>query len=233
VCQFSVGISVSALRNFVSWLMIILFPLSLMAADTGSSILRSTSGVWVNGMEVADSSAVFPGDLLETKPGFIANLDAEGSSILIQGESVVKFQGSSLVLEHGSVSVGTSTSMSVHVNCLKVEPLSSNRTQYDVTDTSGTVQIAAHKNDVKIERVGALRKTSSQSSLSESGIVHEGEQATRDESAVCGAESPQGAGHALNTKWLEIGGGVGGGVLLICLLLCKSAPPSEVSPSQP
>jgi len=77
--------------------MIILFPLSLMAADTGSAILRSTGGVWVNGMEVADSSAVFPGDLLETKPGFIANLDAEGSSILIQGESVVKFQGSSLV----------------------------------------------------------------------------------------------------------------------------------------
>jgi len=62
-----------------------------MAADTGSAILRSTGGVWVNGMEVADSSAVFPGDLLETKPGFIANLDAEGSSILIQGESVVKF----------------------------------------------------------------------------------------------------------------------------------------------
>ncbi|MGB7866623.1 MAG: hypothetical protein WCF74_24755, partial [Candidatus Sulfotelmatobacter sp.] len=89
--------------------MIILFPLSLMAADTGSAILRGTGGVWVNGVEAADSIAVFPGDSLETKPGFIANLDAEGSSILIQGESVVKFQGSYLVLEHGSVSVGTST----------------------------------------------------------------------------------------------------------------------------
>lgn len=233
MCKFSVGISVSASRNFVSWIMIILFPLSLMAADTGSAILRGTGGVWVNGVEAADSIAVFPGDSLETKPGFIANLDAEGSSILIQGESIVKFQGSYLVLEHGSVSVGTSTSMSVHVNCLKVEPLSNNRTQYDVTDTSGTVQVAAHKNDVKIERIGALRKTSSQSSLSESGIVHEGEQATRDESAVCGAASPQKAGQALNTKWLEIGGGVGGGVLLLCLLLCRSTPPSEASPSEP
>jgi len=48
---------------------------------------------------------------------------------------------------------------------LKGGTFSRNRTQYDVTDTSGTVQIAAHKNDVKIERIGALGKTSSQSSL--------------------------------------------------------------------
>ena len=75
---------------------------------------------------------VVSGDLLETKPGSVANLDAEGSSVLIQPESVVKFQGNYLSLEHGSVSVGTSTSMSVHVNCIKVEPVSRERTQYDV-----------------------------------------------------------------------------------------------------
>ena len=226
--------SVSALRIFVSWAMILLFPLSLLAADTGSAIVRGSGGVWVNGSEVADSSAVFPGDLLETKPGFIANLDAEGSSVLIQGESVIKFQGDYLVLEHGSVAVGTSTSMSVHVNCIKVEPLSNERTQYDVTDVTGTVQVAAHKNDVNIRQGGALRKTSSETNSSQSGIVHEGQQATREESVACGAAArPEGAGHALNTKWLEIGGAAGGGALVLCLLLCKGKGPTNVSPSQP
>ena len=145
--------SVSALRKCVGWMMVVLCPLSLAAADTGSAVLHSEGGVWVNGLEIARSTVVFPGDLLETKPGFVANIDAEGSSVLIQPESVVKFQGTFLSLEHGSVSVGTSTSMSVHVSCIRVEPVSSERTQYDVANVSGTVQIAAHKNDVNITAV--------------------------------------------------------------------------------
>jgi hypothetical protein len=226
--------SVFALRNFLCWMMAVLFPLSMLAADTGSAIVHSKGGVWVNGSEVADSTAIFPGDLLETKPGFVANLDAEGSSVLIQPESVVKFQGNFLTLEHGSVSVGTSTSMSVHVNCIKVEPISNERTQYDVTDTSGTVQVAARKNDVNITQGGALRKAAPESGSSLSSTVHEGQQATRDESKACGAASRPGvAGNALNPKWIEIGAGAGVGVLVLCLMLCKGTGPSHVSPSQP
>jgi hypothetical protein len=226
--------SVSALRKFVSWMMVILCPISLAAADTGSAVLHSEGGVWVNGFEIAGSTVVFPGDLLETRPGFVANIDAEGSSVLIQPESVVKFQGTFLSLEHGSVSVGTSASMSVHVSCLKVEPVSSERTQYDVADVSGTVQVAARKNDVNITVGGVLQKTHPQGGSSLSAVVHEGQQTTRDESTACGAAPrPGGAGNGLNTKWIEIGGAVGGGVLVLCLLLCKGSGPSNVSPSEP
>ncbi len=226
--------SVSGLRAFVCWVIVILFPLSLVAADAGSAILHSDGGVWVNGTEISGSTAVFPGDLLETKPGFVADLDAEGSSVLIQPESIVKFQGNYLSLEHGSVSVGTSTLMSVHVNCLKVEPVTSERTQYDVADLSRKVEVAAHKNDVRIVQAAALRKPSPESSSSQSATVHEGQQATRDETQACGAAStPESPTHELNTKWLEIGGGTGVGILVLCLLLCKGKGSSAVSPSQP
>jgi hypothetical protein len=83
--------SVPFLRSFLSGIMIILFPLPLLAADAGSAVMHSTGGVWVNGAEVADSTSIFPGDVLETKPGFVANLDSEGSSVLIRPESIVKF----------------------------------------------------------------------------------------------------------------------------------------------
>ena len=98
---------------------------------------------------------------------------------MIQPESVAKFQGTFLSLEHGSVSVGTSTSMSVHVSCIKVEPVSSERTQYDVANVSGTVQVAAHKNDVNITEGGVLQKTNAQGTSPISSVVHEGQQATR------------------------------------------------------
>ena len=226
--------SVSALRNFVCWVMVALCPLPLTAADTGSAMLHSEGGVWVNGSEAAGSTVVFPGDLIETKPGFVANLDAEGSSVLIQRESVVKFQGTFLSLEHGSVSVGTSTSMSVRVNCIKIEPVSNERTQYDVGDVSGTVQVAARKNDVNITQVGLPRKSAPDNNSTQPAMVHEGQAATRDEAAVCGAAPrPGGAAAGLNTKWVEIGAGAGGGVLLLCLLLCKGTKPPNVSPAHP
>lgn len=215
--------------------MFVLLPLSLLAADTGSAVVHSKGGVWVNGAEVADSTAIFPGDVLETKPGFVAELDAEGSAVLIQPESIVKFQGNFVSLEHGSVSVGTSTSMAVHVNCIRVEPIVNERTQYDVTDFSGTVEVAAKKNDVNITQGGALKKMSSENNASQSATVHEGQQASRIESIACGAaprpESPGNSG--LNTKWIEIGGGAGGGVVALCLLLCKGSTHTSLSASQP
>lgn len=211
--------------------MIVVCPLPLAAADTGSAIVHSKGGVWVNGVEIVASTVVFPGDLLETKPGFVADLDAEGSSVLIQPESVVKFQGTFLTLEHGSVSVGTSTAMSVHVNCIKVDPVSNERTQYDVADLSGTVQVAAHKNNVNITQGGGLQKASKENTSSQSATVQEGQQATRDESTACGAAPrPGGAGNGLNTKWVKIGAGAGGAVVL-CLLLCKGSNP--ISPWKP
>src|SRR5208282_2509582 len=108
--------------------------------------------------EVTGSTTVFPGDSLETKPGFVANLDAEGSSVLIQPETIMSFHGTFLDLEHGSVSVGTSTAMSVRAKCIKVEPVSNQRTQYDVADVSGTVQVAARRSDVNITQGSVGRK---------------------------------------------------------------------------
>jgi hypothetical protein len=232
--KFVLGMSVSFSRNFVYQMMVVLLPLQLLAADTGSAVVHSKGGVWVNGAEVADSTAIFPGDVLETKPGFVAELDAEGSAVLIQPESIVKFQGNFVNLEHGGVSVGTSTSMAVHVNCIRVEPIRNDRTQYDVTDFSGTVQVAAKKNDVNITQGGALKKMSPENSASQSATVHEGEQASRIETSACGAparpESPSSGGP--NTKWIELGGG-GGGAIALCLLLCRGSSHPSLSTSQP
>lgn len=226
-------IGVPRMRAFACWTIMLLCPLSLSAADQRSAVVHSQGGVWLNGSEVSGTIAVMSGDLLETKPGFAANLDAEGSSILIQPESIIKFQGTFLSLEHGSVAVGTSTEMGVQIKCLKVEPVSLERTQYEVTDLSGTVQVAARRNDVNIS-VSGTGKAASASAPGQSAIVHEGEQTTRDESVVCGTpppQQPESAGNTLNSKWLKIGGAAAGGGLLLCLLLCKSSSP--ISPAQP
>jgi len=87
-----------------------------------------------------------------TKPGFSATLNLEGTTIQLQEETVAKLQDDVLLLDHGGVSVGTSKSFKVKVNCITVIPVLNEWTQYDVTDVNGTVQVAARKNDVNIER---------------------------------------------------------------------------------
>jgi len=232
--DISLGMSLSFLRNLILWLIVVLCPLWLAAADTGSAVLHSEGGVWVNGLEVMGSTPIFPGDSLETKPGFVANLDAEGSSVLIQPETIVTFHGTFLELEHGSLSVGTSTAMSVHAKCIKVEPISNQRTQYDVADVSGTVRVAARKSDVNITQGSAEQKAGpQQSNSSQSATVREGQQATRDEAEACGAaDRPREPASYPDKKWLVVGGVAVTGIVL-CLLLCHGPGSTNVSPSQP
>ncbi len=214
----------------------VLWPLSLWAQDKPSAILHSDRGVFVNGAEIAGSSPIFSGDVIETRPDSVANLDAEGTSVLIQPESIIKFQGTFLDLEHGGVSVGTSTEMGVHVKCLRVDPVSNERTQYDVVDRSGVIHVSAHKQDVTITRGSLASKAAQSSKPFESATVHEGEEATREESVACGAAPPQSPGNSLNAKWIEIGAaGAGGATLLLCIWLCRGSSPSStpVSPWQP
>jgi hypothetical protein len=186
----------------------------------------------VNGYEAQDSSAIFAGDVIETKPGFSASLSLEGSTVLIQPESVGKLQENMLVLDHGGVSVTTSKSFKVRVHCLTVVPVSTEWTQYDVTDFNGTIQVAARKNDVYVEREMDHRKASPETAASREGIVHEGQQRSYGESEVCGAPPrPTETGPALNSKWMIAGATAGIGIL-ICVIVCRSSP-RPISPDSP
>jgi hypothetical protein len=220
------------LRALLCWALIVVVP-GAMLGQTPMAVLHTQGGVWVNGYEARDASSIFDGDLIETKPGFSANLNLEGSTILIQEQSVTKFQKDLLTLDHGGVSVGTSTEYKVKVNCITVTPIHPEWTQYDVTDTNGKVEVSARKNDVKVEISLAQKKPSPQQEASSNSVVHEGEQASYRETEACGAPPfPKSPISTLESPWV-IGGTAGGVVLLLCLtLFCKSGN-HPVSPDSP
>jgi hypothetical protein len=238
-CECGFPMRVSILRFSLCWLMLLLMPRCLLGQDiptearTGA-VLRTVGGVWVNGYEAKDSSAVFAGDLIETKAGFSANLTVEGSTVQLGPESVAKFGDNFLQLDHGSVSVGTSRRFQVRVNCMRVVPVLTEWTQYDVADVSRTLQVSARKDDVNVEREGGhARGTAQEKEATQHASVHEGEQRGFSENETCGAPlAPTQAG-AFNAKWIEIGAGVGGGIIL-CAMLCRGGPSKpSISASTP
>jgi ribosomal 50S subunit-recycling heat shock protein len=201
---------------------------------SGGAILHAQGEVWVNGYEAHDSSAVFPGDVIETKAGSSANLSLDGSTVLIAPESVSKFQGDLLELDHGGVSVATSKSFKVRVNCMLVVPVLNDWTQYVVTDVNRTVQVAARKLDVNVDHERGHGKEAPEPQPSQQrASVHEGEQKSYDETEVCGpAARPTSALAGISPKWIAAGA-AGAGILIWLLIHGGGTTKPQISPATP
>lgn len=230
---------VSIIRACLCWTISAILPLSTLGQalpdKPGGAILHAEGEVWVNGYEAHDSSAVFAGDVIETKAGSSANLSLEGSTVLIAPESVSKFQGDLLELDHGGVSVTTSRAFKVRAHCLLVVPVLNDWTQYVVTDINGTVQVAARKLDVNVEHErGHGKEVTEPQPSQERASVHEGEEKSYDESQICGGgPRPTSGAQGISPKW--IAGGAAGAAILILLLVhgVGGGPKTPISPSTP
>jgi hypothetical protein len=214
--------------------MVVVTPMTL-SAQAPSAIVHTQGGVWVNGYEAKDASAVFSGDVIETKPDFSATLNLEGSSLLIQPESVAKFQGDALDLDHGSVSVETSRSFKVLVRCITVIPVANEWTQYDVVDVNGSLQVSARTKDVNVKWGHAAHKDSGENAGDppgeQQGSVHQGEQKKYDESQLCGVPPRPNPIALPNPKW--IAAGAAGAGLLIWVFVHAGGGQTPVSASTP
>jgi hypothetical protein len=162
----------SAFRGMVSCVLTVLFPFSLFAADSNAAMLYTSGPAWVNGAHVPrPSSAIFSGDLLQTRSDSVAHINQPGSTVRVLSDSLVQFQGNSVKIEHGGVAVSTSKGMATTAGDVKVEPASSAWTEFNVTDVDGTVRIAARKGDVTIsDGKGTV-------------TLAQGQETTRDESS--------------------------------------------------
>lgn len=228
---------VSIIRACPCWIISAVLPLCTLGqalpGKPAGAILHAEGEVWVNGYEAHDSSAVFAGDVIEAKAGSSANLSLEGSTVLIAPQSLSKFQGDLLELDHGGVSVTTSRAFKVGVHCILVVPALNDWTQYVVTDINGTVQVAARKLDVNVEHErGHGKEVTEPQPSQERASVHEGEEKSYDESQICGsAPRPTSPGQGISPKW--IAGGAAGAGILIWLLIHSGGGKTPVSPAVP
>src|SRR5437867_5017974 len=112
----------SVVRNVLCWLLIGIFPASLMAADSNGAMLYAKGTAWINGATVPRSSALFPGDMVQTRPDSVVNINALGSSVTVLADSLVKFEGNAVSVEHGSVSVATSKGLMTRAGEVTIAP---------------------------------------------------------------------------------------------------------------
>src|ERR1700686_473259 len=162
----------SPLRSAVCCLLALVFPAQVMfAGETAAAMLYTNGAAWLNGAEVPKSSAVFAGDLLQTRPDSSASIQSNGSNVMVLADSLVKFEGPAVELEHGSVRVTTSRGLAAHAGDVTIKPVADSWTEFQVTDVDGRVQIAANKGDVTVQDDKGTT------------TVNQGQQTTRDDTA--------------------------------------------------
>jgi len=139
-----------ALLKIVSCSMAVIFPVAMFAADQPAAMLYSHGSAMLNGSSITRSSAIFSGDMVQTTKDSVANINATGSTVLVLNDSIVQYEGASVKLEHGGVTVSTSKLLATHAGNVTVSPVSGSWTEFEVRDTDGTVHIAARKGDLTI-----------------------------------------------------------------------------------
>ncbi len=214
--------------------------LPLWAADTGA-MLYAKGEVLVDGHPVTDSTAALPGSMIETKAGAAANLNFSGATVMLQPETALKFAGNDLYLDHGGVTVASSSQMRVHVKCEIASPVSNAWTQFSVADINGTIQVAALKGAVGIsygsEFILAKAETMGGATAGAAPpiTVVEGQQYNRYEREGCPVQRTKGSpsaasGGILSSRVTQIGLGAAG-VGIVVTLWPKGGTP--VSPTEP
>jgi hypothetical protein len=214
------------LRKIVCGFLILFTPFALLAQETGAAVIYGTGSVFLNGAQLANSSAVTVGDVIQTRDNGVANINAPGATVVVESNTIVRFQSGGFALDRGSISVATSKGIGVFARDLRITPVSNDWTEFYVTRASGSIQILARKNDVNVN-----------CGTNSSATVKQGQQISRDDSGDCGVIAKQGTGAPsaargpiLDTRWVEYGGIGAGGALLGWVLLHGDNP---VSPSGP
>ena len=215
----------SGLRNIFCWMLLLVVPASLLGADSGAAMLYAKGAAWINGASVPQSSAVFPGDLVQTQADSVVRINATGSSVMILSDSLVKFEGNGVSVEHGAVNVATMKGMKTRAGDVVVAPVSDGWTEFEVRDVNGTVEITARKGDVSI------------SDQETTSTLPQGQQTTRNDSEEnrkkkkrAGGAIPGATKGALDSPYAIAAGGAAVGGLLLWVLLQGDEPASPAVP---
>jgi hypothetical protein len=213
-------------------LLAILFPAEIMlAGETATAMLYTNGSAWLNGSEVPKSSAVFSGDMLQTRADSTASIQANGSNVMVLADSLVKFEGPAVELDHGAVRVTTSSGLAAHAGDVTIKPAADTWTEFQVSDVDGQVQIATSKGEVTVQDDKGTT------------TVAQGQQTTRDDTSDPEKKkkkkkrregaAPAGMGGIMSSPPVVTGGLVGIGGAAIWIFTRSSPPASPACPSNP
>ena len=125
-------------------------PASLVADPPHAAMLYARGSTWVNGSAILRTTAIFPGDLIQTKASSAADINMKGTAATVLPNSLVQFTGETIEVQHGGVALLTSNKIGAQIGDVTVQPAAANWSEFWVGEADGKVTIMARKGDLTI-----------------------------------------------------------------------------------
>jgi hypothetical protein len=189
-------------RQLTSIILMLSFSCAALGGDSpraSGAVLHASGIVQVNGVGSREITALFSGDSIQTTEDSVANIVADGSSVLVMPNALVKFMGQAVELTEGAVSVATSGGMAVSSYGLTFAPPEHMQSKFEVVEYEDSVTVAA--------RQGPVTVTDGQ----QTSTVPEGQESThKKRRKAAGAAPAAGDTHSISgTTWAILGGASG------------------------
>ena len=123
--------------------MAVVFPASVVLADTATAMITPMGNVAVNGSPVLQSTSVFPGDKIVTSANSTASITGRGLSLLVPGNSVLVMSDKDVELDCGSALVNASNGMGARLSNIRLAPRDSNA-RFEIRQEQGGFRVLAH-----------------------------------------------------------------------------------------
>lgn len=209
-------------------LMILTFATSTVLAEANAAMLYSNGNFSLNGEAATRSSAILPGDRIQTPESTSVSLTRSGANVLVGSNSSVIYQGDAIEVASGNAMVSTSTRLSATVKDIKVSPAQDSGS-YRVTRSNGDITIDALKGNVLLAS-GKENRTLAEGSYASmpdpDAPQHKG-------GAVPAASRMGNAGSSLKIGLIAAGVAAAATSVIVLTVVDKGCDPASVSPACP
>jgi hypothetical protein len=143
----------SLATKILSIAMMLLTPAAMLMAETGNTTLYASGNVTLNGTEVARSASVAPGDKIETAGATATTINQDGSKVIVNPYSAIRYESQGVKVVRGSASVNTTDGMPAQAAQITVAPKDKTAT-YEVARLNNQVVITSHTGALMITEAG-------------------------------------------------------------------------------
>jgi hypothetical protein len=120
-----------------------------MASSAAAATLRGSGGISVNGSTVIPTSTVFKGDRIETAPNSAVTLSSNGSSVLVEQNSSLIFNGENVSFTTGGAIVKTTQGMVAKFQRIVITPGQS-ASRFQMLQMGNVLRVAALEGNLSI-----------------------------------------------------------------------------------
>lgn len=155
----------TTLRTLIFYTLLVAIAVPAVADDVTLAMLHGSGVILVNGTPIPNTSALLPGDIVETGKESSATISRKGTLVQVRPDSRIVYRGDTIEVQSGSANIGTTAGVSGVVNTLRAVP-DSTHVRFELSRLGDCIRLAVEEGSVTAAGPASGKKVTAGKSLS-------------------------------------------------------------------